>query len=215
MHPYGDSSLDELLAAAAPVTDRDLDRPEVRAATRALLEELPMAAHPAASPATTDDRPPLDIGPARGVGARTTDDSVDELPAGEDRPRRRGRVAVTAAVAAVALALGFATVAGGGDDAGDPVDSLDPADEPIADAPAPTADRLDTLCEWSTWWLDGHAVGDQDAQVEAMVGTRVVALAARLEGDEHALLRAEALMSPMSEGDRATVEARHAESCSG
>jgi hypothetical protein len=122
---------------------------------------------------------------------------------------------MAAAVAALALALGFTTVARGGDDAGDPVDSLDPADGPTADAPAPTADQPDTLCEWSTWWLDGHADGDQEAQVEAMVGLSVVARVARLEGDEHGLMQAEAMRRAMARGDRAMAEARHAESCPG
>jgi hypothetical protein len=175
-----------------------------------------MPGHPAAPPDTADERPPLDIGPARGVGARTPDETIDGLPACEDRPRRRGRVAVVAAVAALALALGFTTVAGGGDDAGDPVDSLDPADEPTADDdPAPTADQPRTVCGWSTWWLDGHAVGDQEAQAEAMVGLAVMRFAAQVEDDERVPQQVEALMRPMSEGDRATVEALHAESCSG
>src|SRR5690606_40193995 len=87
-HPSGDRSLDELLAAAAPVTDRDLDRPEVRAAARALIEELPMPDDPTA-PKQAGDRPPLAIRPARDPEAGPADDLVVSLPAGADRPRRR------------------------------------------------------------------------------------------------------------------------------
>lgn len=235
MHPHGDRTLDELLAASAPVTDHDLDRPQLRAAARALIEELPMPVHPTASPTGADGHLPLGHSPTRagddipddaladtlidGLGDTHVDalgslrddtagGTVAGLPARADRPRPRGRRAVGAAAAALVLALGAAALVSGGD-GGDPVDSVDPAAGPTAAGSSPTpaqpADPSDTACELSASWLDARARGDQVAQDRVVARVAEVAAAALAAGDEQRALETEALMAVMSEGTEGEV----------
>lgn len=217
MHPSGDRSLDELLAAAAPVTDRDLDRPEVRAAARALIEELPMPDDPTA-PKQAGDRPPLAIRPARDPEAGPADDLVVSLPAGADRPRRRGRVAVAAAVVAVALAVGSAAFLGGGD-GGAPAGDVDPAAGPAA--ATQQGDQPETACEWAWWWLDADLRGDQEGRDQATAGLAELLAERQAEiaaetGDPASApeaREAEMYLAAMSAGDRLWIEARHSMMC--
>ncbi|MBN2623063.1 MAG: hypothetical protein JXA83_06840 [Acidimicrobiales bacterium] len=206
MHPDGDRTLDELLAAAAPVTDRDLDRPEVRAAARAVIEELPMPSHPTAPPATAGDRPPLDTGHAGGADAGAPHDLVVGTPAREPR-RRRGRMTVAAAAAALALALVSAAVVRGGDDGGEPT-----ATGSVA-APGQSEEVPDTPCGWATSWLDADLRGDQEGRDRAVAGLAEFAAAHAEADDPYEAAAAEAYRAAMSAGDRLWVEAWHRKNC--
>jgi len=200
-----------------PVTDTDLDHPDIRAAARAVVDDLASS----------------DLAPA----------SLHEPGA-----RRRPRIAVAAAVAAVVLgagAAGYALTAGpGGDTTRSGVTSQAPDDQAQAEAEAERAaaeaaalaemqqaidqaraalaqaqaealaqreEGAPTVCEQVGAWLDAEAAGDAATAQRALDGLLTWRDLATSGGDEELALRIESFVSPAAAGDRRTAEGRAAD----
>ncbi len=202
-----------------PVTDTDLDHPDIRAAARAVVDDLASS----------------DLAPA----------SLHEPGA-----RRRPRIAVAAAVAAVVLgagAAGYALAAGpGGDTTRSGVTSQAPDDQAQAEAEAEraaaeaealaemrqaidearaapgrrrrrrpwrsgTAACAPTLCEQVGAWLSAEAAGDAATAQRALDGLLTWRDLATAGGDEELALRIESFVSPAAAGDRPTAEGQAAD----
>jgi hypothetical protein len=197
-----------------PVTDTDLDTPDIRAAARAVVDDLASG----------------DLAPT----------SLHEPDA-----RRRPRIAVAAAVAAVVLgagAAGYALTAGpGGDTTRSGVTSpapdeaaqaeaeraaaeaaalaemrqaLDEARAALAQAQAEAlAERQEaapTVCEQVGAWLAADTGGDAAAAHHALDALLVMRDHAVARGDQEVAARIEAFVSPAAAGDRRTAEVQAA-----
>jgi hypothetical protein len=199
-----------------PVTDTDLDHPDIRAAARAVVDDLASS----------------DLAPA----------SLHEPGA-----RRRPRIAVAAAVAAVVLgagAAGYALTAGpGGDTTRSGVTSQAPDDQAQAEAEAERAaaeaaalaemqqaidqaraalaqaqaealaqraEGAPTVCEQVGAWLTADAAGDAATAQQALDGLLTWRDLAVAGGDQEVAARIEAFVSPAAAGDRPTAEVQAA-----
>lgn len=221
--PHDDITLDELIAAAAPVADHDLDRPDVRAAARTLIEELsmtpPVSTHPDAG--TAADTSPAWSATESEPETRT---GITLAPAATVRPRR-GRRALAAAVVAVAVGLGSAAYVAGAGSGDEPVEEagvagpagpavpggapVNPVTRGAPDTPAVAGQEVDrpaTTCEWAAAWFVADDNDDEDGRNQAVAGLAEMAARASVAGDEENALRIAAMASPMSAGDRDAAE---------
>ncbi|HEX5945375.1 MAG TPA: hypothetical protein VFY82_03830 [Acidimicrobiales bacterium] len=208
--------LDELLAAAAPVADHDLERPEVRNASRALTEELSMFVPTTTRRITGDDG----VLSARYGDARP-DEGAESAPVthvpmawSATAGSRRGWRPLVAAIAAAVVALGSAVYVAGGDRRDSPAEELGVAAPTAADGtPGPAGQQAEhpaTACEWTAAWFAADDTGDEIARRQAVAGLADSAAEAQAAGDEVTALRIEATMSPMSAGHREAAEQANA-----
>jgi hypothetical protein len=193
-----DTSLDELIAAAAPVADHDLDRPDVRATARTLIEELSMTAPVSTRPTAGVASPGW---PANELDPETR--TVIPLTPTAAARTRRGRRALAAAVVAAVVGLGSAMYVTRADSGDTPVEETGVAGPAVA---GQEADPPATACEWTTVWFLADDNDDADGRNRAIAGLAEMAAQAGAAGDEVTALRIETTMSPMSAGHRQAAE---------
>ena len=206
-----DTWLDELLAAATPVADHDLDRPEVRNASRAITEELSMIVPTTTRRTTGDELSSAGYADARpDGGAERSPVTHVPLAWSATTRARRGRRAVAATIAAAVMGLGSAVYVAGGDRGDSPAEELGVAAPTAADGtPGPAGRQTGqpaTACEWTAAWFAADDAGDEVARRQAVAGLADSAAEAQAAGDEVTALRIEAAMSPMSAGHREAAE---------
>jgi len=218
--PHDDTTLDELITAAAPVADHDLDRPDVRASARMLIEELSMTAPISTHPDAAGASPAL-----RATEPESEPETVITLASAATVPPRRRRRALAAAAVAIAVGLGSAAYvarAGSGDAPveeagvagpagpavldGAPVDPVTPGAPDTPAVAGQEVDRPATTCEWAAAWFVADDNDDEDGRNEAVAGLTEMAARASVSGDEENALRIDAMASPMSTGDRDAAE---------